>query len=122
MGDMRAKVLQTVDHTPTETVTFDQFDVTVEVRGLTGRTLNAMVRKWDDQAEDYSDNQAELIIATAYDPETGERLFEDADRDQLAQLPGQIFFKLFSVAQKLSGLGDPDELLAEASERFKSGT
>ncbi len=52
--------------------------------------------------------RAKLVQKTACDPETGERLFDIADVRALGQKNAAAIDRLFSVAQRLSGISDAD--------------
>lgn len=52
----------------------------------------------------------ETVIAAAYDPDTGEREFEAADRDYLLDSDSQAFSKLLDAANTAAGLDDVDEM------------
>ena len=47
----------------------------------------------------------ELVIATAHDPETEEKVFEAADRDALSNKSGAALEAVAQVALRLSGMG-----------------
>lgn len=52
----------------------------------------------------------QLVIASAFDPDTGKKLFEPADADTLAQKSAKAVDRVFKIAAALSGLGvDPVE-------------
>jgi hypothetical protein len=52
---------------------------------------------------------AELIVACVRDPETGERVFEKADRDTLAGKGARPFGEILAACHRLSGFAKPDE-------------
>src|ERR1044071_5949111 len=96
-----------------EKLTID--DITVEVRGLTagqrGRLLNTGTREEvDEDGEKQKTIDLEklgpmLVIACVYDPETGQPLFSEADRDALGLMSAEFQDRLVEVASRLSGLG-----------------
>jgi hypothetical protein len=55
----------------------------------------------------------DLLIATVHDPETGEKVFEPADRDALNAKSGSAIAAIADVAARLSGLGETDVQLAK---------
>ena len=59
-------------------------------------------------------NDIELVMMTAYDPETGERLFKKDDRDFLLQSSGVV---LDFIAQKSSTLSGLNPNSVEQSEK-----
>lgn len=85
-----------------------------EVRGLTlgarGRLQNASLR--EDGTLDYEKYFAAVIIEAVYDPETGARVFTEADRDMVNSAPVSVAEKIAGVVQRLSGLGETAEALA----------
>lgn len=59
---------------------------------------------------------SDLVIATAHDPDTGERIFEPADRDALKNKNGAAISRITEVATRLSGLAD--SAVEDAKARF----
>ena len=97
-------------------------DVKVEVREKTVEEqyqLLEKVRKKDGEI-DGKLLAVETIIATTYDPETGDLVFESADRDRLRQLPAAGFNRLLNAANKAAGLEDADEAKADLDDAQKS--
>src|ERR1041385_2091312 len=96
-----------------EKLTID--DITVEVRGLTagqrGRLLNTGTREEvDEDGEKQKTIDLEklgpmLVIACVYDPDTGQPLFSEGDRDALGLMSAEFQDRLVEVASRLSGLG-----------------
>lgn len=65
--------------------------------------------------------RAKLVARTVVDPETGQRLFSDADIVALGKKSAVALNRVFEVAQRLSGLKDEDiEELAKNSENGQS--
>ena len=63
-----------------------------------------------------------LVMMTAIDPETGERLFADTDRNALGMKNASAIQKGYDCSAKLSGLHqteEPDEALLEALEKLR---
>jgi hypothetical protein len=103
MPTIRDLVLQAAD-IESEVVDVAQWGVKIEVRGMT-------VEERLDYAQRATNGErkhifAELLLATCYDPDTGERVFDRADRDALSAKAAAPVEKLVEVAQRLSGLGD----------------
>lgn len=94
--------------------------VKVEVRGMSGtERARFMKRVSSDGGEvDFEVWYPELIIATAFDPDEGTKLFEKADRDALNRKNGAALSRLGEKAARLSGLGASD--VDDAEERLKS--
>lgn len=86
-------------------------DVKIEIRGMTGKArANFMRRASSPQGGevDFEKFYGELVIATVFDPESGEQVFEFADRDNINQKSGAAIERIAQVAQRLSGLGSAD--------------
>lgn len=88
-----------------------------EVRGLTlgqrGRLQAAALN--EGGKINYEIYFPALLIESVYDPESGEHVFTEADRDMVAGAPVEIAEKIASVVQRLSGLGEGAESLAGKS-------
>lgn len=94
---------------PTETATIAGLAVTIQ--GLTVAGQREFLSRV--AAADGSVNrdifQAELLIATCRDPETGDPLFEDADRDALNAMPAHDVADAIRTAMRLAGWGTVEE-------------
>lgn len=58
----------------------------------------------EDGEIDYATMYTSLLIATAHDPETGERVFGPDDAAWLAKKDAEVVNRVFEVAQEISGL------------------
>ena len=111
MSKLRDKILNAKDQRK-EKVYIDEWDAEIEVRSMTGKERADLLRKCmirDDKGErevDFEKLTVHAIIACCYDPETGEKLFEETDRDMLNTKNAGALEKLSETAFKLSGLGD----------------
>ena len=80
-----------------------------EVRGMSSKErsklLKSATRDGEVQMEQWF---PDLIIATVFDPETGEQVFERADRAALNAKSGAVISAIADVSARLSGLGDTD--------------
>ena len=86
---------------------------TVTMQGLTGRQRDdyensCVVTKNGKRSFNVIDARAKLVALSAIDPDTGKRKFSNADIPQLSAMPAKELDRLFSVAQKLSGISDED--------------
>ena len=82
-----------------------EWGVKILLRGMTGRQRVLYVESAGDRREFmYSD----ILIATAYDPETGKPVFDPADREALAEKSGGVLERLALKAMKLSGVSLED--------------
>lgn len=112
VSELRKAILEAED-IESEVVHVSQWDVDVEIRGMTGsergRFMKAVSLANGGGEPDFEKFYAQLIIATAYEP-GGEKLFEPADRDALNQKSGAALNTLAEVSMRLSGLaGDAVE-------------
>ena len=83
-----------------ETVDVPEWGVKVGIRSLTARERGVMV----DQVKDRKHMYADMLIAVAFDPDTGEQLFTKADRDALSEKNGQVMDRLATKTIELSGV------------------
>lgn len=106
---MRNAILA-VDDIPTEMVEVPEWGVTLLLKGMNGKQRAAFLKSATDAQGNVSFDRfyAELVIASAYDPESGEQVFEAADRDALNEKSGRALERLASVATRLSGIGGGD--------------
>jgi hypothetical protein len=102
-------ILAAVD-LPTERVSVPEWGGDVLVRGLDGRDRDAFEASLVVQAGgpvNLANIRARLCAACIVD-EAGERLFSDADMDALGRKSGAALDRVFSVAQRLSGMTEAD--------------
>jgi len=107
MSTLRDAILNADDGTK-ELVDVPEWGVTVEVRSMTGvqraKFLTASVG--DDGKPDFARTYPTLIIQTTFDPETGDRVFEDADRDALNEKSAAATERIAKAALRVSGLAE----------------
>lgn len=103
--NLRDKILSAKD-LETQIVPVPQWGVTVEVRGMSGRQRSIFLKDIMDKKGNVDTLKLypSLIIASTFDPETGERVFEDGDFDAIAEKSGGALEVVAQVAMKLSGL------------------
>jgi hypothetical protein len=117
---LRATILE-VDDLQIEVITVPEWgDIKIEVRGMDGRSRARFMNKVSGGSGEVNFDHwyPELIIATAYDPDAGTKVFEAADRDALNKKSGAALSRLGDLASRLSGLGATD--VDKAEERLKS--
>jgi hypothetical protein len=95
-----------------ETVHIDEWDTDVEVRSVSLAERNRLLgelraRQLVDEASLFGVYPL-IIIATAYDPDTGERLFGDDETDLVGTLDPVATDKLANVAMRLLGFTQVD--------------
>jgi hypothetical protein len=103
---LRDRILA-VDDTQREIVKIDEWGVEVEVRGMSGAARAAI-------SQDAANNNGnidmrrmmpEIIVQCVYDPETGEQVFADDDREVVMGKSGAALDKIVAAAMRLSGFG-----------------
>ncbi len=107
--DIKAKIKEAKD-IKKETIPVPEWKVKVEVRSMTGAARAEML---DHVASKdgfvFRKLYPDILVACLYDPETGQPLFVDADKDWLMQKSGGPIEMLANEAVKLSGL-TPDAI------------
>lgn len=97
-----------VDDTQRELVKIDEWGVEVEIRGMSGAARAAI-------SQDAANNNGnidmrrmmpEIVVQCVYDPETGERVFDGADKDIVMGKSGAALDKIVAAAMRLSGFGE----------------
>lgn len=115
-SELRKTILNT-DDIQKETVPIPEWGgVVVEVRGMTsGDRFKLLQNTSVDGKVNFQRWFPDLVIASVFDPETGEQVFEPADRDALLAKSGKVIGNLAEVASRLSGLSDADVEAAKAT-------
>lgn len=102
---LRDRILSASDLT-SELVDIPEWDVTVEVRGMSAADRTALM----DKAAEANGNVntsllfPSLVISCTFDPETGERVFDEADRAALGEKNGLAVERVVQTAMRLSGM------------------
>lgn len=114
MVNIRQKALNAKD-IRSETVVIPEWDnVKIEVRGF---TLAERLAFYDRVSDGDNINRAnflpELVISSCFDPDSGEKVFETADRDALKTKSAAALERITRVATRLSGLDERDVAEAE---------
>lgn len=114
MGSLRDRLLAggKVPKGEVTVTTADGEQLTVEVRGLTqaarGVLMNTCMKTNQETGEnegmDVAKMQPELLLACAYDPTTGKKLFERTDMDVIGELSADYLDPIISKATQLSGM------------------
>lgn len=113
MVNIRQTIFKAAD-VPSELVDIPEWGVKVEVRGFSlGERLDFYNRVTDGDRVNRDNFYPELIIACSFDPETGDRVFDPADRDELKTKSAAACERITSVAQRLSGLTSDEVTEAE---------
>jgi len=90
---------------PSEVVDVPEWGVKVEVRGMTGAERTRIMDKATQNAGDVNLQfvYPEIVIATAFDPESGEQVFKPSDRDALLAKSATALDRIAAVGMRLSG-------------------
>lgn len=107
MSSLREKILN-ADDRRSEQVDVPEWGVTVEVRGLSGADRAAFLADavTDEGKVDFTRVWPSLLIAGVYDPESGEPVFQAADRDAINAKSAGVTERLAKIVQRLSGLDE----------------
>lgn len=101
---LRERILSAQD-IQSERVYVPEWDVEVEVRSMTGAQRARVLQGATVDGEvDLERLYPILLIETVYDPETGEPVFEAADRDALNGKNSGALERIAKVAMRLSGI------------------
>lgn len=114
MSNIREQILGAKD-IRSETVAVPDWGVTVEIRGLTGTQRARLMKNGFDArgTVDFERLYPELIIASTFDPATGQPVFEEADREALNAKSGAALEQLAQAAMRISGLSPDAGAVAE---------
>lgn len=108
--ELRKAIFESED-IPEEVVAVPEWNTKILVRGMNGKQRARFLRRSTDPASgqvSWESFYPELVIATAHDPDSGDQIFEEADRDTLNQKSGIALNRVAEIAQRLSGLGGDD--------------
>lgn len=114
MSDLRSKILAAND-IRAELVEIPEWDVTVEVRSMTAADRARIIElaAAEDGRVGVGAMYMETVLVSVYDPESGERLFSDADRDAIMGKSAAAIDRLATIGMRLSGID------AEAQDNAK---
>jgi hypothetical protein len=116
-SELRNQILK-ADDIGKEIVEVPEWGVKVEIRGMNGlaraKFLKASAGPDGAGTVDFERFFPDLIIACAFDPETGEQVFDLADREVLNEKSGAALQRLADPAMRLSGLAPESLKEAEA--------
>lgn len=102
---LRDRILA-ADDIGAQTIEIPQWDVTVEVRTMSAGRRSRMLQTCSlgDGTVDLDRLYPMLIVATVFDPETGERVFEEADIPLLQEKSAGAIEFVAQAAMKMSGM------------------
>jgi hypothetical protein len=102
---LRDRIKAAPNSTPTELYEAEAWGVMLEVRSMTVATKTAVTEKATrDDDLDMGIMLPAILIATCFDPETGEHVFTDADTGWLSDQPAGVIEEIATVGLRLSGL------------------
>ena len=120
---VRDKILSIENDTPSELVKVKEWDVEVLVRGFTlgakDDFLASIINPETKQADLRAFNVG-ILVGTAFDPESGAKLFSETDIPVLKQKSAAAVQRLVDVGTRLSGLND--EAVELAAKKSSSTT
>jgi hypothetical protein len=111
MSNLREAIFG-ADDSESEVVTVPQWGgLKIEVRSMTGSDRAAFMQSFQDDEGKVSWEALypSLIITTAYDPESGERIFEVGDEAALNSKSAAALELLAGAAMRLSGMSEKAE-------------
>ena len=99
---------------PAETVDIPGLDVKVEVRARTVKQQYELLEKARKSNGEIDSMllAVETIIACVYDPDSGDPVFQSADRDALLNMDSAPFNALLGAANDAAGLGEDIDVTA----------
>jgi len=103
-----SNIIFAADDIESELVEVKQWGVTVLVKSLTARDRAKMIggAVQNNGAFQLEEVLPDLVIASCYDPETGERVFLESDRDALMAKSAAPIEQIATVAMRLSGMDE----------------
>lgn len=101
------------DDIRTSDLEIPEWGVTVRVKGMSGRERMRLVEA--TQAKTREHFYSDILISLVVDPDTGEKIFDPADRDRLADKSGAALERIAQEAIRLSGVS-----VDEAEERINA--
>lgn len=121
MSDLRSKILAAND-IRSEVVEIPEWDVSVEVRSMTAADRARIIElaAAEDGRVGVGAMYLETVLVSVYDPETGERLFGDADRDAVMGKSAAAIDRLATIGMRLSGIDT--EAQENAKRQFPEAT
>ena len=116
--NLRSKILEADDLSSEVLVIPEWGDAKIEVRSMTGRDRAGLQKHFKGDTFDMETWYVELVLATVYDPDTGKRVFDPADRKEIGGKSARALERIAEVATRLSGM--TAQAVAEAKDDIKS--
>ena len=104
---LRDRIIATQD-TQSEIVHVQEWGVDIEIRGMSGAARAQMTQSAadNDGGINYIKMMPNVVIGCVFDPETGERVFNDNDHEIVMEKSGSALDDIVKVAMRLSGFGE----------------
>ena len=105
--NLRDKILAAKD-IPTEKITVPEWGCDLLIKGMTaGERVTLMQSAYDARTEQVNMSKVypDVVVSCACDPETGDPVFTDADKDALMEKSSAAIEKIADVGLRLSGIG-----------------
>lgn len=100
---LRDQILSSND-IPKELVKVKEWGISIEVRGMTGAERTRILDlAQDEKGMNLQMVYPEIVISTAFDAETGEKIFSPEDRTALLSKSANALDALATVGMRLSG-------------------
>jgi hypothetical protein len=100
---LRDQILNSND-IPKELVKVKEWNISIEVRGMTGAERTRILDlAQDEKGMNLQMVYPEIVISTAFDADTGEKIFTPEDRTALLSKSGNALDSLATVGMRLSG-------------------
>lgn len=109
--DLRSLILDSED-IPSEELEIPEWGVTILVKGMSaGERITLMQNAYDPNTQQV--NMAavypDVLVACVYNPETGEAVFTNDDKQAIMAKSSAAVEKIASVGLRLSGIGKDEE-------------
>ena len=102
---LRDQILSS-DDVQKEIIEVPQWGVSVAVHGMSGAARTAMIQNAadNDGVMNFSKMMPDIVIMCTFDPETGEQVFTEDDREALMLKSGAALDFIVNTAMRISGL------------------
>ena len=106
------------DDLGSEIVSVPEWDVKIEVRAKTVTEQYDLIERCRKPDGEINGEllAVETVMVTSYDPDTGEKVFDPADRDMLRSKNSSAFQVLLAAANKAAGLESDEKTVADLDE------